>query len=314
MSNTPLLAEPGCGITCIDAAYVVPGLACFYLLQRAGEYALVETGTAYSLENLDYVLNARGIAPESIIYVIPTHVHLDHAAGAGAMMRRFPHATLLVHPRGARHLVNPERLVAAATAVYGEARFSELYGRIEAVAADRVREMADGEVLTLGDTRLEFRHMRGHANHHFCIWDETSSGWFTGDTFGISYPWFRFDGGAYIIPATAPNQFDPVALMESVEILRSYSPDRLYLTHWGELSFTDGAVQLLLDQVEYYVELGREAGGDTALLKNNILNYSLSLVEAQGGSVNEEQLGILNDFDADLNAQGVLDYLARQQG
>lgn len=314
MSHTPLLAEPGCGITCIDAAYVVPGLACFYLLQRAGECALVETGTAHSLANLDYVLNTRDIAPEAVKYIIPTHVHLDHAAGAGAMMRRFPHATLLVHPRGARHLVNPERLVAGASAVYGEERFKELYGRIEAVEPGRVREMVDGEVIVLGGTKLEFRHTRGHANHHFCIWDESSRGWFTGDMFGISYPWFRFDAGPYVIPATAPSQFDPVAFRESVEMLRSYDPERLYLTHWGELPFTESAYQLLLDQVGHYLELGREADGDTALLKNSILQYSLHLIEAQGGSVNDEQLGILTDFDADLNAQGVLDYLGRQQG
>jgi glyoxylase-like metal-dependent hydrolase (beta-lactamase superfamily II) len=154
-------------------------------------------------------LAEKQLAPEQVRYVIPTHVHLDHAGGAGSMMAAFPNAELLIHPRGARHMIDPERLIASAMEVYGEPKFRHLYGEILPIDPQRVVEMEDGESVNLGGRLLEFRHTRGHANHHFCVWDKTSRGWFSGDMFGISYPWCRFPRGDYVFPATTPTQFDP---------------------------------------------------------------------------------------------------------
>ena len=204
------------GIRCIDAGYVTNGLACFYLVEQDGEYALVETGTTHSLKPLLKWMAAEGIKPEQISYVIPTHVHLDHAGGAGAMMQAFPEATLLVHPRGARHLIDPAKLIAGSIAVYGEALFADLYGDIVPVATERVVEVQDGDTFAVGGRELLFRHTPGHADHHFCVWDEHSRGWFTGDMFGICYKEFRMPGGNFCMLSTTPTQFRPDAMRESL--------------------------------------------------------------------------------------------------
>ncbi len=214
----------GCGITCIDAAYVKHGMACFYLMEEGGECAVLETGTCHSVPALQRLLLERGIAPQQVRYIIPTHVHLDHAGGAGAMMAAFPEAQLLIHPRGARHMADPERLVAGAMEVYGPELFQTLYGTIVPIDPGRIRQMEDGETVSLAGRVLEFRHTRGHAEHHFCIWDEASRGWFSGDMFGVSYPWCRFPNGDFVLPSTTPSQFDSRSLSCLAGVVRQLRP------------------------------------------------------------------------------------------
>ncbi|MBT8117392.1 MAG: MBL fold metallo-hydrolase, partial [Gammaproteobacteria bacterium] len=258
------------GITCLDADYVRPGLACLYLLQEGDEYAVIETGTSHSAGRLFSLLAERGIDHDQVRYVIPTHVHLDHAGGAGVMMAAFEHATLLIHPRGARHMVEPQRLVDSAKAVYGEERFRSLYGEIVPVPADRVREMGDGDAVTLAGRRLEFRHTRGHANHHFCVWDEATRGWFTGDMFGVCYPWWRFVSDDFVLPATTPTQFDPETYPVSLQLLGSYSPRYLYLTHHGRIDYTPEKSARLAAQVARYREIALESRDNAAVLQDAI--------------------------------------------
>ena len=275
-------AQPlGFGITCLDAGYVAPGLACFYLLEQQGEFAVIETGTSHSVAQLQRHLRERSIAPAQVRYIIPTHVHLDHAGGAGAMMALFPAAQLLVHPRGARHLVAPEKLVAAATGVYGQALFDALYGEVLPIDAARIREMQDGDTVLLADRPLRFVHTRGHAEHHFCVWDETSRGWFSGDMFGVSYPWCRFPAGDFVLPSTTPSQFDPEAYLLSLQLLAQYEPRTMYLTHSGALRHTPAVAQLLHRQVTDYRALAAEyfAGHNTDLqeLQQRLTNYTVKL-------------------------------------
>ena len=175
------------GLYCVDALYVKPGVASLYLLQDADEVAIIETGTAHSLPNLLAVMAELGIDDAQVRYVIPTHVHLDHAGGASAMMQQFPEASLVIHPRGARHMIDPRRLVEGTVAVYGQAAFDRLYGRIEPIDEARIIIAADLDRHALGGRELLFIDTPGHAYHHFCLYDETSRGIFTGDTFGISY-------------------------------------------------------------------------------------------------------------------------------
>jgi glyoxylase-like metal-dependent hydrolase (beta-lactamase superfamily II) len=301
----PVSTQLGFGITCIDANYIRPGLACFYLLEHAGECAIIETGTSRSLGNLQQEMTRRGLAPEQVRYVIPTHVHLDHAGGAGAMLQVFPDAQLLIHPRGARHMADPQRLVASSEGVYGKAKFRELYGEITPVDALRIRVVRDGESIDLAGRPLQVRHTRGHAEHHFCVWDECSRGWFSGDMFGISYPWFRFAGGDFILPATTPTQFDPQAYSASLEILRSYDPQRIYLTHSGELLYTNEKVDLLQRQITAYAEMAADYADDLPSLKQALANYSLSMMREFDSQNSDETLLQLLAFDLDLNAQGL---------
>jgi glyoxylase-like metal-dependent hydrolase (beta-lactamase superfamily II) len=318
--STESSQQLGNGITCIDANYIRPGMACFYLLEgpgeegpeRESEYALIETGTTHSLDNLLQLMERRGIDFGQIRYVIPTHVHLDHAGGAGAMMERFPAAQLLVHPRGARHLVDPGRLVASSEAVYGVEQFRQLYGEIRPIAAHRVVEVADGETIRLGSRELLFRHTRGHADHHFCIWDASSRGWFSGDMFGVSYPWFRFAGGDFLMPTTTPTQFDPQAHLESIALLAGYQPQRMYLTHYGEFPFSGHAVELISEQLCRYRDLAVARGGDRATIETALLDYSVALMGQYDLCADETERAELLAFDIGLNAQGLEVWQQRQ--
>ena len=175
------------GIYCVDALYVKPDVASIYLLREGDEVAIIETGTSHSLDNLLAVMAELGIDDNQVRYVIPTHVHLDHAGGASAMMSRFSQANLIIHPRGARHMIDPQVLIAGTVAVYGQEKFDRLYGNIEPISEDRIIVADDLQRHLLGSRELLFIDTPGHAYHHFCIYDEASRGIFTGDTFGISY-------------------------------------------------------------------------------------------------------------------------------
>ena len=306
-------ASLGFGITCIDAAYVQHGTACLYLMQEGDECAVLETGTCHSVPALEQLLADRGIGVEQVRYVIPTHVHLDHAGGAGAMMAAFPAAQLLVHPRGARHMVDPQRLVAGATEVYGADLFRSLYGEIQPVDALRVRQMQDGEKVSLAGRPLQFRYTRGHAEHHFCVWDEASRGWFSGDMFGVSYSWCRFPSGDFVMPSTTPSQFDPDAYLASIELLGSYSPKRLYLTHYGELEYSHEKANLLAKQIEMYSKFARADANDEARLARRLSDYAIDLVRELGVSEDEFELRERLAFDLQLNAQGLCVWQKRLQ-
>ena len=293
------------GVTCIDAGYIEPGIACFYLLGRDGEYAVIETGTSHSLAALEQCLSHKGISDQQLRYVIPTHVHLDHAGGAGTIMARFPAARLLVHPRGARHLVDPSRLVESSMQVYGEQAFHRMYGEITPIPADRVQIMEDGESVTLGNSVLEFRNTGGHADHHFCVWDAHSQGWFSGDMFGISYDFLRFADGDFVLPATTPTQFNPALFVESVELLARYQPQRMYLTHYGELSYDAKAKRLLLAQVSSYQEIAVEHAQNHDALKSAVLDCTLEALRPLLPEGDADHYRERLTMDAELNAQGL---------
>lgn len=301
------------GITCIDAAYVQKGIACFYLMEEAGEYAVLETGTTHSVPLLKQLLAERNIAPEQVRYIIPTHVHLDHAGGAGAMMAAFPRAQLLIHPRGARHMAEPERLIAAAKAVYGDEVFRELYGEIQAVDPGRIRSMLDTETVSLAGRQLEFRHTRGHAEHHCCVWDVTSQGWFSGDMFGVSYSWFRFPGGDFVLPSTTPSQFDPDTYLASLELLGSYKPQRMYLTHYGELEYSLAKAQRLAHQIEAYCKFAA-VEADAIELQQRLGDSAVQLMRQLGASNDESELRSYLGFDMQLNVQGLQAWQRRVAG
>jgi glyoxylase-like metal-dependent hydrolase (beta-lactamase superfamily II) len=306
--------ELGVGITCIDAMYMRPGTACFYLLQQGDELAIIETGTSLSVPILQDLMHARGLDPAQVRYVIPTHAHLDHAGGAGLMMQRFQQATLVVHPLAARHLIDPAKLVAGATAVYGEARFRELYGEILAVEADRVIAVEDGAVLDLAARQLLIRDTPGHANHHFCVWDESSRGWFSGDVFGVSYPGLRFASGDFLLPTTTPVQFAPEKLLDSIRLLMSYQPQRCYLTHFGEFTQLQAGAEQLRRQIEAYPDIALGCAGSeqrVAAIEGKLWQYTqqqLALAGVPGAPGSYQHLLAL---DMDLNAQGLDVWLSR---
>lgn len=303
----------------IDCEYVMPQLAASYLREEGGEVAFIEANTAHAVPRLLAALEQQGLAPEAVKYVIVTHVHLDHAGGASALMAACPQATLLAHPRAARHLIDPARLVASAQKVYGEEAFQSLYGTIEAIDPARVRALEDGEQVTLGGASLRFLHTRGHANHHFVVHDEAKEVVFTGDAFGLVYPALQ-RAGRFAYPSTSPTDFDGPAAIASVQKVVNLKPRAVALTHFG--LFED--VAPIAAQLEGWLELstrmaeqGAQSGDEVGTLEQRFkwqLDQEFELAAARAGLVLTEADRRLIRFDSELNGQGLAFAAVKQRG
>jgi glyoxylase-like metal-dependent hydrolase (beta-lactamase superfamily II) len=248
--------------------------------------------------------------------VIVTHVHLDHAGGAGELMRRLPRARLVVHPRGARHMVDPTKLWAGASAVYGEEAMKRDYGELVPVASARVVEAPDGFRLEVGGRPLVFLDTPGHARHHFCVWDEASRGFFTGDTFGLSYRELASERGAFILPTTTPVQFEPEALLASIDRLLSYGPRAMYLTHYSRVTEVESLAARLRERVKELAALGRAADGRPARaerLRAGVAELFLGWASDHGCPLPPERVRDLLAVDVELNAQGLETWLDRDR-
>jgi glyoxylase-like metal-dependent hydrolase (beta-lactamase superfamily II) len=314
MTTTATTQDLGFGVHCIDTLQMRPGLACCYLVQRGADCAFIECGTTPGVPRLLDLLAARGIARERIRYVIPTHVHLDHAGGAGALMRALPAATLVAHPRAARHLVDPTKLIEGATAVYGREEVQRMYGEIVPVPEARTRIVQDDETLPFGDGELRFIDAPGHARHHFCVWDAASRGFFTGDTFGLSYRDLDGPGGAFILPTTTPVQFEPEAWIATLERLLAFAPQRMYLTHYGCVEEVPRLARELRAALQRYVALARSIGDARdrhVRLVAALADDALQALRPRGLPMSEAQLREFLAFDMDLNAQGLEVWLDR---
>jgi len=300
----------GFGISCVDVQLQRPGLASCYLLRSGDEAAFIDCGTSNSIPYLLEVLRRSDLEIEQLRYVIPTHVHLDHAGGAGRLMAACPNAQLIVHPRGARHMIDPAQLQSAALAVYGEERFSRMFGGLEAIAAERVVEAPDGFELDFNGRMLRFLDTQGHARHHNCIVDEASHGCFTGDTFGVSYHELNLGRNRFIFPPTTPTQFDPDAWLASIDRLMALKPERMYLTHYGCHEEPDYLARELKLNIREYAEIAEEFANHP----NRLERLSVALLEQARNFLLDQQCGeepevidALLSGDMRLNAQG-LDY------
>ena len=303
------------GIHVIDTGFHRPLFDASYLIVERGRGAFVDTGTNHSVPRLLAALEAVGLERDAVDYVIPTHVHLDHAGGAGLLMRELPAARLVVHPRGARHMIDPARLMASARGVYGDEEVARSYGVVVGVPEARVLRTGDGMVLELAGRPLEFLDTPGHARHHHCIWDAATRGFFTGDTFGLSYREFDTPRGAWLMPTTTPVQFDPEALRASIARMLAYEPECMYLTHYGRVAPVAPLAALLLAQLDEMVALARAlpagASRHAALMRGLEQVHQRSL-RAHGSTLAPATVRELLALDLELNAQGIGIWLDRQ--
>lgn len=305
----------GHGITLIDAEYARTGIAAIYLLEEDGEVAIIETGTTHSVPYVKEALMEKGLSFENVRYIIPTHVHLDHAGGAGELMHQCPNAQLVVHPFGARHLIDPSKLEAGTIAVYGKKKFKELYGKIRPIEKSRVIEAPGFFKLKLNGRKLKFFDTPGHARHHFCIYDKKSNGIFTGDTFGISYPQLTTAKGPFIFAATTPVQFDPGAMLQSIECLTSLNPEKMYLTHYGSVAPTQEIVKQLQQSIRKFsniaLDLQTVTENRVELIQEKLKTYLLATLEEMSCEQSLEIQELTVGFDCYLNAQGLDVWLGR---
>lgn len=230
------ITDYGDGIRAIDTGCGGrPRVAAVHVIEENGRAALIDTAMNSGVPRLMNALAALELSAEQIDLVILTHIHLDHAGAAGTLMRLLPNARLVVHPRGARHMIDPARLIEGTIAVYGAEAVRRIYGDIPPIAADRIIEAQHGQTLDLAGRSLMLLDTPGHARHHICIRDGRTGHIFTGDTFGLSYRECDRDGRCFVIPTTTPVQFDPPALHRSIDLILSHAPQALYLTHYGQV-------------------------------------------------------------------------------
>jgi glyoxylase-like metal-dependent hydrolase (beta-lactamase superfamily II) len=307
---------PSHGIVTIDTGFQRPLFDAAYLMVENGRGAFIDCGTQHSIPAMLAALEGQGLAPAQVDWLILTHVHLDHAGGAGALMRELPNARLAVHPRGAPHMIDPTRLVAGATAVYGEEEIARSYGEIVPVAADRVRVLADGDVVDLAGRPLLCIDTPGHARHHLCVWDERSRSWFTGDTFGLSYREFdNAEGAPFVIPTTSPVQFEPEPLKASIRRMLASAPEAMHLTHYGRVGDVARLANDLIEQIDSMVALARAVqreGDRHARLVDSLTQLYARRARAHGAPHDALEVARLLEIDIELNAQGLAIWLDRE--
>jgi glyoxylase-like metal-dependent hydrolase (beta-lactamase superfamily II) len=307
---------PHHGVHVIDTGFQRPRFDAAYLVVDGGRAAFVDTGTRHGVPRLLDALDRAGLAREAVDYVVLTHVHLDHAGGAGVLMAALPQARLVVHPRGARHMIDPGALYEGARQVYGDEEMARSYGTLVGVPAERVIETHDGMTLGLGGRELSFLDTPGHARHHNCIWDAASRGVFAGDTFGLSYRELDVAGRAWLLPTTTPVQFDPEALKASVRRIMTLEPDWIYLTHFGPVGDVQRLGALMLRQVDAMVEVALRVspeGDRHEVLKAGLAALYLRGLREHGSTASDEALLALLALDIELNAQGVGIWLDRRR-
>jgi glyoxylase-like metal-dependent hydrolase (beta-lactamase superfamily II) len=304
------------GITAVDVEYVRPGIAAAHIIAHGGRAAFVDTGTTHSVPYLLDALEKLGIARSAVDFVFLTHVHLDHAGGAGALMRELPNARAVLHPRGAPHLVDPAKLIAASISVYGNATYRRLYGELVPLPKERVLITADLEQMSLAGRPFEFVHTPGHALHHQAIVDVEHSGIFTGDTFGLSYRELDTAKGAFIVPPTPPTQFDPDQLVQSIDRLAAYAPRYVYLMHYGRVSDVPRLAQDLKHQVREFARIALEHAGAadrTSAIGGALRELWRDLARRHGCDLDGARFDELLGKDLDLNVQGLIAWLERRK-
>lgn len=310
------------GIHTIDTGFVRPHFDAAYLVVESGHGAFIDCGTNHAVPRMLDALRQQAMAPADVDWLILTHVHLDHAGGAGELMAQLPNARLLVHPRGARHMIDPSQLWAGASAVYGESVMEKTYGRLRPVPAERVVEAPDGHTVELAGRPLRCLDTPGHARHHLSVHDEQAGACFTGDTFGLSYREFDTDKGPFILPTTSPVQFDPVALHHSIDRLVALEPRIMYLTHYDGVSDIHRLAADLHEQIDAMVAIAQAAQRDHQdaaarheAMKSALTDLYARRAQAHGWQGGRDDLLALLGMDIELNAQGLgvwLDQLQRR--
>ncbi len=304
------------GITAIDTHYVRARLDASHLIRHGGRAAFVDTGTTLSAPYLLAALEARGVAREAVDWVFLTHIHLDHAGGAGALLEALPNARAAVHPRGAGHLADPARLIAATRQVYGDALYERLYGEIRPIPAERLVVTDDGAALALAGRTFRFLHTPGHALHHQVIHDPFADAVFTGDTFGIAYRELDVGGRPFLMPTTTPTQFDPDQLHASIDRVLALGTSAAFLTHYSRVGDLPRLGAELHAGLDAYVGFALRHAADPDPIPGIVAAmtaWAWGELDARGHEACEATRRLLLEDDIRLNADGLLAWLARRR-
>ncbi len=296
------------GIHAIDTEYVRPKLDASHLIVEDGRAAFVDTGTNYSVPLLLDAVASIGLDVADVDYVILTHIHLDHAGGAGLLMQELPNARCAVHPRGARHIAHPEKLIAGTEAVYGVEMTRRMYGEIQPIEEHRLLVPDDGQVIELNGRPLHFFYTLGHAKHHYCIYDARSNAVFTGDSFGISYREFDTADGAFIYPTTTPIHFDPPEAHKAIDRIMGFGPEQVFLTHYSRVDDLDRLAADLHTAIDGFVAIATQHADESqrsSAIQSAMFEYLAVRLEQHGFAGDRDVMYEILEPDLVLNTQGL---------
>lgn len=296
------------GIVAIDTEYARPLQDASHLIIENGRAAFVDVGVNSSAPMLLAALQQFDLDVGDVDTVFLTHIHLDHAGGAGLLMQQLPNARCVLHPRGAPHMIDPTKLIAGTKAVYGDEQTVKMYGEIQPIDAARIDIAEDGQVFSFNGRELQAFFTEGHARHHYCLSDPTSKGVFTGDSFGVSYRELDTGAGEFIIPTTTPIHFDPVEAHKSVDRIMSYQPERLYLTHYSEVRNLERLAADMHGGIDAYVDMAqrnKDASDRTSVLQDAMFEYFVSRLQDHGYTGDRDTMWSILNIDVDLNTQGL---------
>jgi len=298
------------GIYIIDSAYKGQSkVAAVYFVVDHGRVAIIDTGNSTTVPHILSALACLNIVPEAVEWVIPTHLHLDHAEGVGSLMCALPRARVAVHPSAVSHLANPTRPLENTFKTFGLEQSFRLYGHMTPVDEQQIIPSRDGLELPLGNRVLKLLHTPGHTRHHIAVWDESASAFFAGDAFGVSYREFDVSKRSFIFPSSPPTQFDPVAMIESIARMVSYGSEVMYLAHYGKVTGVERLANDLFRLIHAQIAIAQAARGSGLVRHTEILSGLEGLVREecarQHWALNEGiSLNLLRP-DLCLNAQGL---------
>lgn len=290
------------GMTRVTAGYLID----------APRPTLIECGPALSIDNVVEGLHALGMDASDLAYLVLSHIHLDHAGGAGDIARAFGSATIVVSEVGARHLVDPERLNASSRRVYGPL-MDEVYGDCTPIAAERVRGVEDGERLDLGGGRaLDLLYTPGHAKHHIAAFDSDSGALFVGDSVGV-----KMDGMTQIRPATPPPDFDLVLAERTLQRYRDLQPEVVYLAHYGAVDPPQESLHEASDRLALWAKTAEDAWHEHSELDHvaqTLAHRFASEIEPVPGDDDaQRRVALLSGYES--NAMGLMRYFTlRDEG
>jgi len=296
------------GIVAIDTEYARPAQDASHLIIEGGRGAFVDTGVNNSVPLLLAGLQQSDLDPGDVDYVFLTHIHLDHAGGAGQLMQQLPNARCVLHPRGAPHMVDPAKLVAGSDAVYGKKEAQHRFGTIQPIDSSRIDIADDGEGFSLNGRELQAFYTEGHARHHYCLSDPASKGVFTGDSFGVSYRELDTAAGEFIFPTTTPIHFDPDEAHKAVDRIMSYEPEHLYLTHYSQVGNLDRLASDMHKGINMFVTIALENAGAedrTTVLQEAMFDFFVAGLIRHGFKGDHDAVRSILKFDVSLNVQGL---------
>lgn len=314
--NNAQLTAVGDGICAVDVEYIRPLQDSSHLIIEDGRAAFVDTGTNDSVPLLLDALRQQGLEAGDVDFVFLTHIHLDHAGGAGLLMQKLPNARCVVHPRGAPHMVDPERLIKGTEGVYGVQRTREMYGEIRPIDEQRIVVAEDEQWIDFNGRKQQPLFTEGHARHHYCLNDPASGGVFTGDSFGISYRELDTTAGEFIYPTTTPASFDPEEAHKAIDRIMACEPRQLYLTHYSRVTDLERLAADMHAGIDAFAAMAlqhRDTADRGKRIEEAMFEHLANRLVAHGFKGDREAMWSVLEIDVTLNSAGLVSWLERME-